>query len=71
MTWQQVESSNLRQVAYDADSCIMLIQFTNGSMYAYPRVPKILYEDLLASESKGKFFFEFIKFSFEYMKVLP
>ena len=67
--WQTVKSSNINRVAYFPDALLLLLEFKGGSVYAYPQVPKPVYDGLLSAESKGRYFFKFIKFSFEYMKV--
>lgn len=63
----KVESSNISAVGYANDS--LFVQYKNGSMYLYNKVPKKVYEELLKAESKGRFVNESIKGKYEYNKV--
>ena len=46
--------------------------FRSGDNYLYKRVPKGIYEKLLAASSKGKFFDQFVvKAGYDYTKVIP
>lgn len=51
--WTRVESSNLD--AAGVHGLDLLVRFKNGAVYLYPQSGD-LYESLVASESKGKFF---------------
>ena len=51
----QVKSSNIKSVGYSKESSTLQIQFKDGSLYEYYKVPEIIYNELLISSSKGKF----------------
>lgn len=50
-----VESSNLAAVGYDANSQILQVEFKNGSVYNYFRVPAEKHAALMAADSVGKY----------------
>lgn len=56
MNMQPVESSNLAAVGYDPTTSTLAVRFTNGTLYHYPDVKPALHDQLMAAESKGKFF---------------
>jgi len=64
--WTDINSSNIKKVAYDENAKELLVGFKNGSEYYYINVPRPLYEDLLHSSSKGKFLNEKIKDDYGY-----
>lgn len=51
-----VNSSNLSAIGYDATSEILTIEFNDGGLYEYHNVPQSIYEGLMSSPSKGKYF---------------
>lgn len=66
--YQAVESSAISRVNWEADfldtsgkSGTMNVEFTNGHGYAYPGVPVDVFEEFLASSSKGRFLNQVIK----------
>lgn len=56
MTRTPLESSVLAAAGYDAAHAKLEIEFQSGDVYTYFAVPKRVFEELLASASKGKFF---------------
>jgi len=50
-----VKSSNLISAGYDSRKQILFLKFQGGGVYKYFEVPPIVYEELLAAESHGKF----------------
>jgi hypothetical protein len=50
-----VESSNLDRVGYDTDTKTLRVLFKNGRTYDYTGVPAVMFGQLLAAESVGKF----------------
>lgn len=50
-----VESSNIAQIGYDVDTAILEIEFRDGRAYEYYDVPQYEHDNLMASESKGKY----------------
>jgi hypothetical protein len=68
MRRKKTESSNLASFGYLVRSKTLEIRFNNGSVYQYMDVPRDVYEELQASESKGKFFHSHIRNSYAYKK---
>lgn len=61
-------STSIDCVRYDKDDRNLVVRFIQGSEYVYSDVPQETYQNLLESESKGKFFDKEIKkggFEFE------
>jgi hypothetical protein len=65
MTWQDVQSSTLQQVAYDEAAGALCVRFKSrglrASYYRYRNVSPELFAALVAAQSKGKFFAEQVK----------
>ncbi|MGI8519154.1 MAG: KTSC domain-containing protein [Actinomycetota bacterium] len=59
----EVESSMIYSIGYDGETSTMMIVFRNGQTYEFHLIPHRVYVDFLASESKGKFFMDHLKFS--------
>lgn len=53
----KVKSSNLDWVAYDEEEETLYVQFLNGSLYNYEKVPKDVFEGLLNAGSHGRYFY--------------
>lgn len=62
-----VESSNLESVGHDGMN--LFVRFKNGSIYVYFHVPKALYQELLAADSKGNFLSKHVKDAFQYERI--
>jgi hypothetical protein len=56
MRRKAVDSSTMRSVGYEARSRILEIEFNSGAVYQYVGVPARTYQQLLAAESKGRYF---------------
>ena len=65
----QVESSLLKAVKYDAGSQTLTVKFTSGAMGEYTGVPANVYDELMKSDSKGKYLTGKIKGEFEYKEL--
>jgi len=57
----RLHSPGLRAVAYDAVRRLLEIEFPDGSVYQYERVPPDLYRRFLASSSQRSFFEDHIE----------
>lgn len=66
-----VESSNIASVGFDADRSTLEVQFTSGGTYHYLNVPLRVFGELLAAQSKGRYFAEHIKPLYTVVKVDP
>ena len=64
MEREMVASSTIMSVGYEAASETLEIEFKNGSVYQYYNVPESIYNDFVASDSKGKFLHVYIKSSY-------
>jgi hypothetical protein len=51
-----VTSTDINSVGYDIESQILEIEFHNGGVYQYFGVPQNIYDELMGSVSKGKYF---------------
>lgn len=73
MNWKTVASSNLDAAGYDPATHEMQVQFSNGTIYAYPDVPQDVFDKLVAEdqESPGRYFASAIKANFAGSKVEP
>ena len=59
-----VTSSNIEAVGYNEQTETLYVQFKGGKVYSYERVPPYTYDELMAADSVGKFFNQFIKNQF-------
>lgn len=51
-----VSSSSLVSVGYSASMQILEVEFVNGSIYLYSRVPQRVYDGFMAAASHGSYF---------------
>lgn len=61
VVWQEVDSSNIRAIAYHEESKQILVRFKDGGEYAYEDCDLLLYERFKGAPSVGKFFYANIK----------
>jgi hypothetical protein len=66
----EVESSQIKSVGHDVSEERLYIEFKSGSLYRYSNVTQQIFDSLMDSESKGKYFHRVIraepeKFPFE------
>jgi len=61
MERQQIESTSIRSVGYEPHGGTLEIEFMHGGIYRYFDVPPLVYEQLMAAESKGTGFHDFIR----------
>ena len=65
----EVESTLIKEAGYDEATQVLTVKFVNGDeIYAYKNVPKAVYDELMAAESKGSFFAKNIKGKYEFEK---
>jgi hypothetical protein len=69
MEFIEVSSSMISKIFYNQKTNCLFVVFKNGSIYSYLDVPKFLYEELLSARSIGKFFSEYIKKAFTFVKL--
>jgi hypothetical protein len=71
MKLQKVKSTMISEVGYDAAANVLHVKFPNGKHYAYFDVAPQLHEDMMASDSIGKFFASNVRGSFAHSIVEP
>lgn len=69
MKRKTVESSNLASIGYDSENEILEVEFNHGGIYQYFDVPHDVYEELMNTESHGKYFSANIRNDYEYQKL--
>lgn len=69
MQRQQVSSSNIASIGYDAASHVLEVEFHNGSVYQYYDVPPAVYEALMSAASHGTFLNANIKGVYRYERL--
>lgn len=69
MVRQQVSSSNVQSVGYDAASETLEIEFTNGAVYQYFDVPERIYDDLISADSVGGYLAAHVKGTYRFSRV--
>jgi len=62
-------SSTLSSVGYDRRNRMLEIEFRNGHVYQYLDVPKGVYDGLCLAHSKGRYFNDRIRDSFDAVKL--
>ena len=66
---EQVESTLIKEISYDAATQVLTVVFVNGEdVYDYRGVPAAVYEELKKAESKGSYFVKNIKDKYEFTK---
>ena len=68
MQREPVTSTNVISLGYDATTETLEVEFKSG-IYQYYNVPQSIYDELMVSESKGKFLNVYIKPTYPYAKV--
>ena len=71
MDWVPLESSVLTRVAYFPVESLLYLEVRNGGIYRYFKVPLQQYEELLASDSKGRYFGRNIRDHFPCEQIHP
>ena len=64
-----VQSSNVAEVGYDPGKMTLEVAFLSGSVYQYFDVPEVLFQEMLHSESVGRFLNSQIKESYRYARL--
>lgn len=61
MEREMVDSSTILSIGYEPANSTLEIEFKNGGLYQYFNVPEPIYQQFMASDSKGKFLHVYIK----------
>ena len=62
-------SSVVARFEYDEEKATLRVFFVSGSIYDYLKVPKVVYEEMKRSGSKGVFLNLRIKGNYRYRKI--
>jgi lysyl-tRNA synthetase class 2 len=65
----QITSSNLKSATFNTEDENLLVEFNNGSIYEYEKVPWAIFTKMRMAESQGKFFNSDISKKYKYKKV--
>ncbi|GAB7262115.1 MULTISPECIES: KTSC domain-containing protein [Dickeya] len=69
MERKRVSSTELFAVGYDSENRILEVELLNGSLYQYKNVARMIYEELMASNAKARYYARYIRNSFPYDKL--
>ncbi|MBJ7220465.1 MULTISPECIES: KTSC domain-containing protein [unclassified Brenneria] len=69
MQRKRVSSSELFAIGYDAEKSLLEVELLNGSIYQYSGVARMIYEELMASSTKYRYYSRYIRSSFPYEKI--
>ena len=69
MKWTPVESSALQAAAYAEGQALLYLLFRSGEVYRYFDFPRWRYQELLAADSKGRYFGHNIRGRFRYERM--
>ena len=66
-----LQSTSLSAATYQEQSASLELEFRSGAIYRYIGVPAQVYQELLHSESKGRYFNQHIRNRFPYTQIDP
>lgn len=69
MEHKQVSSSHIHSIGYDKESKTLEIKYYTGKTFRYKGVAEPTYNNLMKSESKGKYVHSFIRGNFDWEEV--
>lgn len=67
MILTKVESSNIESVGWENNT--LYVKYLSGGYYAYQNVPKEVYDNFCAAESKGRFMNAEVKNKYNYTRL--
>jgi hypothetical protein len=67
----RVASDVIASAGYSRRRHILEIEFVNGAVYRYLRVPPSVYQDLIQADSKARYYVTNIKGSYPSLRVRP
>jgi hypothetical protein len=71
MQLDTVESDVIHAIGYADDVSVLEIIFNSGQIYQYRNVPRAVYDELMRSDSKGRYFQDNVRDEFEYWQWDP
>ena len=69
MAWRGLQSRHLNAGDYDPERQTLAIQFVNGAVYTYSRVPQTVADTLFQTGSPGSYFHDKIRGSYPETKL--
>lgn len=70
MKREPVKSSNLASVGYDSSDSLLEIEFRDGRIYQFFKIPLNIYKSLMKADSKGSYFYQNIRMGrYTYKKI--
>lgn len=69
MKRQAVSSSNLASLGYNTDNEILEVEFNNGDIYQFFKVPKEVFNELMGASSHGVYFSANIRNKYQHDKL--
>ena len=70
MAWRGLQSRHLNAGDYDPERQTLAIQFVNGAVYTYSRVPQTVADTLFQTGSPGSYFHDKIRSSYPETKMV-
>lgn len=64
-----VESTTLASISYAAEQSLLEVEFRDGTRYRFFAVPATCFQQLLASDSKGRYFNGNVRNRFHFQRV--
>lgn len=65
----QLLSSSLASAGYQTEARVLEVKFQSGATYQYFNVPRDVFAELLAAESKGRYFNANVRACFDYRRL--
>jgi hypothetical protein len=69
MERKTVRSSNIKSIGYNEITRSLEVEFNNGTIYEYYKVPKEVHDLLMTSASHGKYLNQYIKKKYAFKRV--
>lgn len=67
--WRLVDSSSLKAIWYDRMGKILHVVFNSDNYYKYYGVSYYRYRKLIHAESKGRYFYYYIRTKYDYRRI--
>lgn len=69
MEMKAVTSSKLASIGYNSSAMILRIEFIKDGVFEYYGVPELYYNGLMEAESHGRYFKQFIKDKYRFVRL--
>jgi hypothetical protein len=69
MKRENVDSSMLASIGYDAKKKILEVEFNHGGIYEYYDVKKKVYKELMEADSHGRYFLYNVRDDYDYSRL--